>query len=98
MTTKWYEWIGDKQVEWDLRERIDQFKDDTSIVYYLADLTLNELREFRDYIIWNELFFDRILLRTDVADIMKEWKQEFEECKQIFTIEESRYPIDTGDY
>lgn len=98
MTTKWCEWVDGKQVVWDLRERIDELYNDTSIVYYLADLTLDELREFRDYIIWNEAFFDRILLRSDVEDIMKEWKQEFEKCKQIFTLEESRYPIDTGDY
>lgn len=98
MTTKWYEWVDNKIILWDLRERIDELCNDSSIVYYLADLTPNELLEFRDYIVWNETFWNKVKHREDLK---KYFKQEFEDCDEKFydwDSEENRWPEDTGDY
>lgn len=97
METKWYEWVDGKNVVWDLRERIDELCDDSTIVFYLSDLTLDELREFKDYIIWNENFWNRVKHREDLKE---EFKREFEECEEKFYDWDSdeRWPEDQDMY
>lgn len=98
MTTKWYEWVGDKIVVWDLRERIDELCNDSNIIFYLSDLTLDEIREFKDKLIWNEAFWNRVKHREELK---KDFKKEFEECEEKYydwDNEENRYPTDTRDY
>ena len=87
MTVKWYHYIYNNKKEtwepqiWDLREHIDEACKDSSIIYYFADLSLDELREFRDKLIWNETFWNKVKHREELK---KDFHREFEECEEKY--------------
>ena len=97
METKWWHWVNGEQSVWDLRENIDKACQDSLVVYYFADLTLDELREFKDRLIWNETFWNRVKHREDLK---KDFKKEFEECEAKYYDwdNEERWPEDQDMY
>ena len=80
MTVKWYHYVYNRQNEdweqqvWDLRENLDKACEESSVVYYFADLSLDELREFKDRLIWNETFWNKVKHREDLK---KDFAKEF---------------------